>query len=138
MKTPNRTRATVSKFATAQDCLNARARYKRKNRTAQLKRTITRLTQENEQLKYILASNLIEQDLKLFNDTARSIFKDIQKHLRISTLQDPPAELLEENGKQILHIRHNPIVVTWDEAPIGPVAPWYKIAKSKIQDHENA
>lgn len=131
MKTPNRTRATVSKFATVQDCLNARTRYKRKNRTTQLKRTITRLTQENEQLKYILASNLIEQDLKLFNNTARSIFKDIQKHLRISTLQDSPAELLEENGKQILHLRHNPIVVTWDEEPIGPVAPWYKIAKSK-------
>lgn len=111
---------------------------KRKNLTAQLKRTITRLTQENEQLKYILASNLIEQDLKLFNDTARSIFKDLQKHLRISTLQDPPAELLEENGNRLLHIRHNPIVVTWDEAPIGPVAPWYKIANSKIQDHENA
>lgn len=46
MKTPKRTRAFVSQFVTSRACKNARARYKRKNRVAQLKRTIARLTDE--------------------------------------------------------------------------------------------
>ena len=42
MKTQHRSRAYVSQFATSQDCKNARARYKRKNRTKQLKRSLQR------------------------------------------------------------------------------------------------
>lgn len=51
MKTPKRTRAFVSQFVTSQACKNARARYKRKNRIAQLKRTIARLTDESRRFR---------------------------------------------------------------------------------------
>ena len=45
MKTQHRSRAYVSQFATSQDCKNARARYKRKNRVKQLKRSLQRYKQ---------------------------------------------------------------------------------------------
>lgn len=51
MKTPKRYPATMSVYATHQDLLNDRARWKRKNRIAQLKRTIARLRMENFELK---------------------------------------------------------------------------------------
>lgn len=51
MKTPKRTRAFVSQFVTSQACKNVRARYKRKNRISQYKRTIARLTAESERFR---------------------------------------------------------------------------------------
>ena len=46
MKTPERYPAHMSVYATMQHLHADRARWKRKNRIAQLKRTITRLTNE--------------------------------------------------------------------------------------------
>ena len=52
-KTPKRYPATMSVYATHQDLLYDRARWKRKNRIAQLKRTIARLEAENCKLEYL-------------------------------------------------------------------------------------
>lgn len=53
MKTPKRYPATMSVYATRQDLLNERARWKRKNKIAQLKRTIAMLEAENFKLEYL-------------------------------------------------------------------------------------
>lgn len=53
MKTPKRYPATMSVYATLQDLRNDRARWKRKNKIAQLKRTIARLEAENFELEYL-------------------------------------------------------------------------------------
>lgn len=66
MKTPHRSRAYVSQFATSQDCKNARARYKRKNRIKQLKRSLQRYKQGENMPFYSheLHAYLLLQELK--------------------------------------------------------------------------
>lgn len=63
----------MSVYITRQDAKNARARWKRKNREAQLKRTIARLTSE-------LAENAIK------NELAKAIITHVVKSRRQVTI----------------------------------------------------
>ena len=51
MKTPKRSPATMSVYATRDELYEDRARWKRKNRVKQLKHTIARLRWENFHMK---------------------------------------------------------------------------------------
>lgn len=85
MKTPKRTRAFVSQFVTSQACKNARARYKRKNRVAQLKRTIARLTDELSR----------ERERCAFLHAAYASLAEFARNAKQATLPCTDAEQLE-------------------------------------------
>ena len=111
MKTPCRDRATVVKFATVQDCYNARTRYKRKNRTRQLKNTISRLHKEIKELDasrrilrnfLISTRNLLLSDARATEDIAEKhdLLKQTRPYNLLLSLSLTPKEIdLERQGK---------------------------------------
>lgn len=87
------------------------ARWKRKNREAQYKRTIAGLTKENYHLKKLLAIRIWEDVLRA--EKATLVFA--QEHLSIDRL---PPEIKQEDGKYLYVIKRP--IVKWDGKPIAP------------------
>lgn len=91
MKTPKRYPATMSVYLTRQDLKNDRARWKRKNREAQLKRTISRLTEELEEAQQ-KAENISYSSMELMKSVSRQL-----RQLHIAGSLSPHFVLRSEN-----------------------------------------
>ena len=132
MKTQYRYPATMSVYATIRHLHDDRARWKRKNRIKQLKHTVARLSQENAKLKALLGTNISAIVNAELGEEARAALAFAQQHMRICRMQDPAPEVMhDEDGKIVLRVHRNPVVITWDDKPIGPVADWYKNLNQK-------
>lgn len=86
------------------------ARWKRKNKIAQLKRTIKRLIKEREHLKELLAIRTIDDAVRAERET----LEFAQKHLSVETRT--PEIKQDEFGKWLYVIKHP--IVKWDGQPI--------------------
>lgn len=105
----------------------AYARWKRKNRIKQLKHTIGNLTDENAKLKAMLGTRISDIVNAELGEEARAALAFAQQHMRLCHMKDPAPEVMhDEDGKICLRVHRNPVVITWDNKPIGPVADWYK------------
>lgn len=136
MKTPKRNKgngygAACCPYEGPNQTAFEHARWKRKNRIKQLKRTMERLTQENAILKHTLGTHLFNKALQEFDLTSRTALEFLQKHVRVAHMGTPTVEYSQDkDGNHFVHIRREPPVITWDNTPIGPVADWYKKIKN--------
>lgn len=83
------------------------ARAKRKNRIAQLKRTIRRLSEESEHLKKVLAIRIVDDVVQ----ADREALEYAQKHLSVERRMP---EISRDNESGILLCAIKRPLVTWD------------------------